>query len=314
MRLTDIPSKFPIPFAADAGGGYIRAIPTASQIGITDGAASLHDGFPPLTFLPIESGGKAPAGKDMNGILFEISAWSQWQQAGGPIYYDADFATAIGGYPSGAVIMSSVTAGLLWYSTADNNATNPDSGGAANWTSLLPVPATISDLITGTDTVKYVNSATLALLRATTSQILAGADAARYMTPAAFYGARAAGSDVLAGTDDHKYLTSLALANATLGDGETTILPGGLLLKIVDVVLGTGASVVNTAFTFATPFPSSALFMGGQPNMGSSGTRSAMTLNFLSRTRFGATIAADSTSSSNPITNVNTVQVLALGR
>ncbi|KAA1174648.1 hypothetical protein FP026_29625, partial [Rhizobium tropici] len=73
MKASDIPVKFPIPFAASAGGGYIRAIPQASQIGITNGAASLTDGFPPLTFLPVGAGGTPPWGQDFNGILNEIT-------------------------------------------------------------------------------------------------------------------------------------------------------------------------------------------------------------------------------------------------
>ena len=78
MQSSQIPSKFPIPFANGAGSGYIRQIPVTSQISITPGAASLTDGFPPLTFIPEGSGGIPPFGQDMNGILKEITAWIQW--------------------------------------------------------------------------------------------------------------------------------------------------------------------------------------------------------------------------------------------
>ena len=60
MLASAIPIKFPIPFGNSAGGGYIRPIPQASQIGIANGAASLTDGFPPLNFLPLGSGGVPP--------------------------------------------------------------------------------------------------------------------------------------------------------------------------------------------------------------------------------------------------------------
>ena len=65
MLASQIPTKFSVPFANSAGGSYIRAIPTASQIGIVDGAASLTDGFPPLNFLTLGAGGIPPFGQDM---------------------------------------------------------------------------------------------------------------------------------------------------------------------------------------------------------------------------------------------------------
>lgn len=130
MEVSNEPAKFPIPFAAGAGAGFIRPIPELSQIPITPGAASLIDGFPPSNFLPKSAGGVPPFGQDMNGILNEISSWSQWYQAGGPIAFDSTFQTAILGYPSGSLIQSATTPGKFYLSGADNNVTNPDSGGA----------------------------------------------------------------------------------------------------------------------------------------------------------------------------------------
>lgn len=135
MLAASIPVKFPIPFANAADPADIRPVPQASQIGIQDGAASLTDGFPPINFIPVGAGGVPPFGQDFNGLLYQISAWNQWQAAGGPVKFDATFSTAIGGYPNGAEVLSATTAGLWWRSTADNNTTNPDSGGAG-WTAL----------------------------------------------------------------------------------------------------------------------------------------------------------------------------------
>ena len=129
MQSSQIPSKFQIPFANGAGAGYIRQIPVASQISITPGAASLTDGFPPLTFIAEGAGGIPPFGQDMNGILNEITAWIQWGNAGAPVVYDATFSAAIGGYPKGTILTSAV-GGSWWLSTAENNATDPDTGGA----------------------------------------------------------------------------------------------------------------------------------------------------------------------------------------
>ena len=133
MNNTDIPARFPIPFGASAGPSYIRAIPKDSQIGIHDGYASLHDGFPPLCFDPIASGGIPPYGQDVNGILRQITQWAIWQATGAPMMFDAGFAAAIGGYPLGAELASSVTAGVFWRSSINGNTTDPDGGSAANW-------------------------------------------------------------------------------------------------------------------------------------------------------------------------------------
>lgn len=147
MFLSSIPPKFNIPFANSAGAGFITPIPQASQIGIAAGRASLTDGFPPLTFIPVTAGGVPPFGADFNGLLNQITAWNQWQQAGGAVQYDAGFATAIGGYPKGA-LLSSTTQGILWVSTVNNNTTNPDSGGS-NWVSVIaPLQSQISSLVT----------------------------------------------------------------------------------------------------------------------------------------------------------------------
>lgn len=160
MQYSQIPAKFTIPFANGATGGFIRTIPAASQIGIAAGAASLTDGFPPITFAAIGSGGVPPSGQDFNGILNQITAWSRWQAAGALPQYDATFANAIGGYPYGA-LLASTTAGTIWINTADNNTSNPDAGGSTGWTAVGSALSTLtpSQLLTviqssGTYTIK----------------------------------------------------------------------------------------------------------------------------------------------------------------
>jgi hypothetical protein len=136
VKLSDIPAKFPIPFAFSAGAPtFRRPIPLGSQIGIQDGAASLTDGYPPLTFTPQGAGGVPPFGADMNGILFESTSWDRWFQAGGIVPYDATFQAGLlptAGYPKGAVVASAATDFLLWVSLVDDNTSNPDAGGS-NW-------------------------------------------------------------------------------------------------------------------------------------------------------------------------------------
>jgi len=133
MLASAIPSKVPLPFA---NSGTKNTIPTASQIGITPGAASLTDGFPPLTLTPVASGGLPPFGADFNGIFNLITAVQQWQSAGGSFAFDSVFSTAIGGYPQGAILLGSDKQ-TCWLNLADNNTTNPDTAGvAANWIAL----------------------------------------------------------------------------------------------------------------------------------------------------------------------------------
>ena len=126
MQASNIPVKFSIPWADTAGASYIRTIPQASQIGIQNGAASLTDGFPPWTM----GANGFPFGQDFNGILKQITQWLQWSQSGGPVQWDSAFSVSIGGYPAGALIQKLNTPGNYWYSTVDNNLTNPDAGGA----------------------------------------------------------------------------------------------------------------------------------------------------------------------------------------
>jgi hypothetical protein len=132
MQLSQAPPKIVEPFAVNAApsGGYggKRTIPVPSQTGITPGAASYNDGFPPLNMTPLP-GGVVMSGLDMNGILNEATAIDWWNSAGAGWEFDSVFATAIGGYPKGARVLRANGNGY-WFSTIDNNSNNPDTGGA----------------------------------------------------------------------------------------------------------------------------------------------------------------------------------------
>jgi len=134
MQISAIPQKMTLYWGQFAGQSYIRQVPTPSQIGIQNGAASFTDGFPPLTTIAVAAGGVPPYGQDFNGILQQITQWNQWQQVGGPVQYDGTFSSGINGYPKGAAIQS-INSNLVWLNLVDNNTTNPDSGGT-NWTPL----------------------------------------------------------------------------------------------------------------------------------------------------------------------------------
>lgn len=156
MFLSDIPARVAIPFANAAGSGYIRPIPVPSQIGITDGAASFTDGFPPDTFQPLSGGGAYVNGEDVNGILNYTTKWTRWQSAGGPATFNSVFCTAINGYPKLATLQSVSTPGVLWLNTVDGNLTDPDGGGAAGWVRVGPAKASDAEVLAGVDDAKYV--------------------------------------------------------------------------------------------------------------------------------------------------------------
>ncbi|MCW3101264.1 MAG: uncharacterized protein JWL77_6882 [Chthonomonadaceae bacterium] len=144
MQISAVPAKFPIPWANAATSTFVRPIPITSQAG---GAASLEDGFPPPTFSPIAAGGVPPDGRDMNGVLKQITGWSQFLNAGAlALPYDATFSGQVSGYPKTA-LLAGVNLGTLWFSTADNNTADPDGAGT-NWMALGGGLATLASAAT----------------------------------------------------------------------------------------------------------------------------------------------------------------------
>ena len=125
MNLSDIPSRIAKLFAVNGSKNTIPVNSSSSTL--SDGQATYDSGFPPLTMTAISAGGIPPAGQDMNGILYDLTRKQQWRDAGGGYPFDATFAAAIGGYPSGAIIPSSDFTGS-WQNTVNNNSVNPESG------------------------------------------------------------------------------------------------------------------------------------------------------------------------------------------
>lgn len=133
MKASQLPTRVPLPFA---DSGSKNTIPEASQIGITPGAASLTDGFPPLTFTPLSAGGVPPSGKDFNGILNLLSQSTRWQNAGSFFPYDSAFSSDIGGYPKGAILQN-VSGDGFWLSTTDDNTADPDTDTSGAWVPIF---------------------------------------------------------------------------------------------------------------------------------------------------------------------------------
>ena len=122
MQISNIPARLINAFSAV---GDKAKIP---QTTVDAARASYSLGFPPKNMTPVASGGVPPDGRDMNGILYEISNAALWAQAMGVMPFDAAFATDAG-YPQGALVQHS---GSIWRSAADNNTVTP-SAVSANW-------------------------------------------------------------------------------------------------------------------------------------------------------------------------------------
>lgn len=129
MQISQIPRKFNLPFANTAGSSFIN-YPVPDVPSGTPGQAALSTGFPPINFSPVSAGGIPPKGSDFNALLYQITAWNQWQAVGGAVSYDPAFQTAIGGYPIGATVRSGIVFSNYWQSIVEDNLTNPDAGGA----------------------------------------------------------------------------------------------------------------------------------------------------------------------------------------
>lgn len=158
MLIADLPYKFTLRWGQNAPGADItNPIPNTTG---TPGRASFDQGYPPITFTALNAGGIPPDGRDMNGILYGLSAWNQWQQLGGPVAWDSTFSTGIGGYPLGATVASAMVVGWGWLNTVDGNTTNPDAGGAG-WT-----PFQFGNVLPATGAQLQFTSSTLLTLAA----------------------------------------------------------------------------------------------------------------------------------------------------
>ncbi len=242
MQLSQVPAQL-VEAWATGDSSKTNPIPVPSQIGITPGAASYTDGFPPLCATPIASGGIPPSKADMNGILFGMSAVDVWMCAGGGFPYSATFQTAIGGYPKGARVLMASGNGY-WVSTMDNNTNDPDTGGAG-WASAYENAITA---LTGDVTAAGPGSAAATLAAS-------GVAAGSYL-----------GANIT--VDAKGRLTSATSgAFAFTGTSGYQDLPSGLILK-----WGHAPSIAlspSTTVNFPTAFPNACLMVSLTDDAGS---------------------------------------------
>lgn len=108
MKKTDVVQ--PVAMASAFAEGVYSAtstsdfeIPAATSTGATD-TCVLDDGFLPITSTALDDGGIAPERKNFNGMFYLSTDQRFYLQNGGFITYDANVATAIGGYPQDAIL------------------------------------------------------------------------------------------------------------------------------------------------------------------------------------------------------------------
>lgn len=117
---------------AFAEEGLKNSIPNDADESTPANAATYKKGFPAVTMTPIAVGGQPPSGKDMNGILHDLSSHISYMNKGGQYKFDADFCEDIGGYDIGAIVLSDD--GMTEYiNTVANNKTNPNATGSVGW-------------------------------------------------------------------------------------------------------------------------------------------------------------------------------------
>ena len=124
-----MPKLLVTPFADE---GLKNSIPVSTEPDALANTASYKKGFPQATMTPVELGGMPPSGKDMNGILHELSAHIAYLNKGGNYTFDADFAELIGGYSIGSVVQSD-DGQTSYVSQVNGNKTNPNNGNASGW-------------------------------------------------------------------------------------------------------------------------------------------------------------------------------------
>jgi len=142
MTSVNVPSRLliPCPFASKPNSAFVPIeAGSDQQIGTT---VNFRDGFPDVYGVPASGNGKYVKRGEMNAIGDLASRNQFLRMCGSIVTFDSEFATAIGGYPAGAV--------LQWrdgnylrdvVSLVDNNMYNFVTNGVdgTNWKLLNPI-------------------------------------------------------------------------------------------------------------------------------------------------------------------------------
>ena len=266
MKSSDFSAQFPELWASSATSDTITyPIPATTA---TTGRAALGTGFTTANMTPLSAGGVPPFGQDFNGVLKMLSTSSQNYESGSIPAFNADFATAVGGYPLNAIVTYGSTAGQFWVSTADDNITVPGTSNAS-WAVSYLTQSKLDTLYVKQYTDDETYEVTQIGINKTTGDFVAYADGAwQSYQPAGDY---ATNSQVL----------SYLLAGTGLGKSQANpgyqILPGGTIIQYGSSSSGGSG---NTEITFPITFPNACISVNltesnassTWPGNGSSGT------------------------------------------
>lgn len=132
------------PFGKNAVAPFITLpVPIPDQLLIEPGAASYDTGFGEINMTDLAAGGIPPMGRDMNGILYTITAYCAMLQAGQRVAWNSDAAAAFTGYVIGAAVASVAVPGRVWVNLLDGNVADPDADDTG-WSAGDPLTATIA--------------------------------------------------------------------------------------------------------------------------------------------------------------------------
>lgn len=118
------PGKIITPWAES---GLRNPIPAAANP--ATGRAGFDQGFSAINMTAKEAGGIPPFGQDFNGIFYDVTNIIRYMQAGGQPTFSYALATAIGGYPKGAMVLGDDGV-AIYTNRVDGNSSNPNSGGS----------------------------------------------------------------------------------------------------------------------------------------------------------------------------------------
>lgn len=159
------PLAMPMPFGANDDGNY-----TTPELVQSAANFNFLDGFPTAYSAPHSGGGKYVTRKEMNGIGNVASRYEFFRRVGGIVTFDPAFATAIGGYPKGAVLdyLDGLNVHKV-YSAVENNTVNfvTDGVDGVNWIFVNQDKGDTRSVLFSMDPVPPSGDATVGVFRAT---------------------------------------------------------------------------------------------------------------------------------------------------
>lgn len=145
-----------------ATGGDKATLPETSS---SAGVASLNEGIPFECSLPISGGGAYVRRTDVNALGYLTTSLNFFLQNGGSFTYDAGVATAIGGYPAGAILRYTDSDGnvsivrSMINNNTNNFVTDPTKIDGTNWEIVIAGSACAIKQIVNYQTGEKVYSA-----------------------------------------------------------------------------------------------------------------------------------------------------------